>query len=259
MPRSTPSGTWPYRGFTVRYHRSRDPLPGTIAPDAHWWAEISAAPALGILAAASYPALQALVEMAIDTLLDQDSPPSATTAHGLPDRGVPPGVARIPLNHGKWTLIDADDLPRVAPFRWYAVRDDDRWFAKRGVNLGPMEGRRICSIYLHHVILAVPPGTWVTHLNRDTLDNRKANLRIITRHEAQGRRRLSRNNTSGYRGVSYHKATGKWRANIRKAGMKQSLGYFATPEEAARAYDVAAQEEWGDLALLNLSAESGEG
>ena len=70
-------------------------------------------------------------------------------------------------------------------------------------------------------------------------------------------RRLSaamrQDNTSGYRGVTWCKRYGTWQAQIQVAGKRQFLGYFAAKEEAARAYDVAAQEAFGEYARLNLT------
>ena len=60
-----------------------------------------------------------------------------------------------------------------------------------------------------------------------------------------------RDNTSGYKGVSFHKASGKWRADICVARKRIALGLFSTPEEAANAYDVAAIEHFGEFALIN--------
>jgi hypothetical protein len=64
---------------------------------------------------------------------------------------------------------------------------------------------------------------------------------------------LRGDNTSGYRGVTWCKRYGTWQAQIQVAGQRQFLGYFAAKEDAARAYDVAAKEAFGDVARLKLS------
>lgn len=76
-------------------------------------------------------------------------------------------------------------------------------------------------------------GLRVDHINGDGLDNRRANLRIVPDQINQiNRKRLNRNNASGYRGVSYMRSTGKWRANITVDYRQVHLGSFVTAEEA---------------------------
>jgi hypothetical protein len=170
-------------------------------------------------------------------------------------------VIRIPLNHGKYALIDAEDAPFIAPYRWYASYDGERWVAARGERIG--HGRRapVRTIYMHRAILAAPPEMGGTFLNGDTLDNRKANLRLSTRSERGARRRRNKNNTSGYRGVSFDTHSGRWRAVVRCGGVYVSAGYFRTPDEAAHAYDNKARELFGSVAYQNMpgnNSESGE-
>ena len=81
--------------------------------------------------------------------------------------------------------------------------------------------------------------------------DRLINLRICSRSENNWNRKLSLNNTSGYKGVSWHKLMGKWRAKILLRGKSQHLGYFQTPEAAAKAYDAAAIYHFGEFALTN--------
>lgn len=90
------------------------------------------------------------------------------------------------------------------------------------------------------------------HQNRNTLDNRRNNLRIAT--PSQNRCNCGRqvNNTSGFKGVFWHKAAGKWRAQIRIDRHSQHLGMFDTPEVAAEAYDFAAIALHGEFAKINF-------
>ena len=83
-------------------------------------------------------------------------------------------------------------------------------------------------------------GTQIDHKNRDGLDNRRSsNLRFATHSENQlNRRPLFANNTTGYAGVYYHKATGRWRAHKDFNKRTFWLGYFDTAEEAAEAVKV---------------------
>jgi hypothetical protein len=85
------------------------------------------------------------------------------------------------------------------------------------------------------------------------LDNRRLNLRLVTKTKNQGNRRPTKDRVQ-FKGVSIHRKTGKWRARV--AG--KTLGYFDLPEKAARAYDQAAIEYFGDCALTNFPKESYE-
>jgi len=91
------------------------------------------------------------------------------------------------------------------------------------------------------------------HVSRDTLDNRRENLRLASCSENGANSKLKRNNTSGYRGVSYFPSKKKWRAYIKFRWKRMSLGYYFTKEDAARAYDRAAVELFGEFAVLNFT------
>lgn len=101
------------------------------------------------------------------------------------------------------------------------------------------------------------PDTSVDHKDRDRTNNRIDNLRPATTAEQQGNKALQRNNSSGYRGVSRaanHK-TKPWLASIKEDGRRKHLGYFSTPEDAARAYDAAAIEKFGAFASVNFRGD----
>jgi len=165
------------------------------------------------------------------------------------------------LNHGKFALIDAEDLPRVAPYRWHATHDADtgRWYAERGERLGKGKGARVRTVRMHRAILDAPPGMEVRHRNGDGLDNRKANLVLCTRAQRNTTNRLFRSNTSGYRGVSWFAPAGRWRAKLRHGGTQLHLGYYATAEEGARAYDAKAAELFGVYAYQNFPGHDHDG
>lgn len=94
---------------------------------------------------------------------------------------------------------------------------------------------RLAWLYVH--------GCWpvsrIDHVNRMRDDNRFANLRQATDAENSQNRSLGRNSTSGYLGVSWCSASGRWAARIKVDGRKKRLGFFASPEEASAAYERA--------------------
>ena len=86
---------------------------------------------------------------------------------------------------------------------------------------------------------AFPPDQ-IDHIDRNTTNNRFANLRAVTQSENMHNLGKNKYNNSGYRGVSYQKCSKKWYASIKLNNVQKNLGYFFTPEEASAAY-LAAQ------------------
>jgi hypothetical protein len=111
---------------------------------------------------------------------------------------------------------------------------------------------------LARLIMEAPPGTDVDHANGDTLDNQRGNLRVCTRQQnLQNRRGWS---STGFKGVRYRKARpGKTRecyeAWIGVDGRHVYAGRARTPEDAARLYDQAAVEHFGEFARLNFPSK----
>lgn len=150
------------------------------------------------------------------------------------------GTVRIPLSQGKVALIDAVDEGAVSRHRWYAVRHEERWYAKTRI-----DGR---ETYLHRLILGFPPER-IDHKNGDGLDCRRLNLRACTNAEnMRNRRGPQANNTSGYLGVSWNPEKRRWRARLGST----HVGYYVLAEDAARARDAKATELWGEFAALNF-------
>ena len=135
------------------------------------------------------------------------------------------------------TKVDAEDFERFNDRRWYL---DGRGYVRRTTS---QNGRRR-ALLLHREILGLTdPRIKADHINRDRLDNRRANLRTVTdAGNAQNRATRFANNTSGYKGVSWDKRVQKWYAHGRLNGRMYALGRYADIEEAAR---VAA--EWRAL------------
>ena len=84
-----------------------------------------------------------------------------------------PGVYRVTLTQGKFALIDAADLPKIAPFRWCAYRHRNSFYA--GTRARRPDGGR-CTVDMHRLILGAPKGVEVDHRDNDGLNNRRENL-----------------------------------------------------------------------------------
>jgi hypothetical protein len=149
------------------------------------------------------------------------------------------GTAQLVLTRGLVSVIDASDLPIVAGLKWYAHQTNPGIFyaARRTSD---------AMLYLHRLLLDAPDGMDVDHIDGDTLNNRRANLRLASRAENGRNQGLRRNNTSGFKGV--HRAGDKWAAQITRNRVVTHLGRFDTPDQAAAAYRLAALRLHGRFA-----------
>lgn len=110
----------------------------------------------------------------------------------------------------------------------------------------------------HRIAWALVTGEWprredqIDHRNNRRSDNRWSNLRLAAHCQNGASKTLAKNNTTGFKGVTYRRALLKpWKAQIRRGNKKVSLGYFSSPREAALAYDAAALLTFGDFAKTN--------
>lgn len=106
-------------------------------------------------------------------------------------------------------------------------------------------------VTLHRVAWVIYYGEWpdqIDHINMDRADNRIANLRNASVAENNRNRTKQSNNTSGYKGVTFNKASGKYQAKIQHNKKPYCLGYFDTAIEASLAYKKAAEELHNEFA-----------
>jgi hypothetical protein len=158
----------------------------------------------------------------------------------------------IPLSRGLVALVDDEDYERVTAMGSWSAQADGRTFyaRKRIYQQGAGRGSYVPSLLMHVFILGCPG---VDHRNGDGLDNQRANLRPATHSQNMGNKRLYRNSTSGFKGVTRNTGSGRpWRAAVKANSQRHHLGYFDTAEAAARAYDAAARELFGEFARPNF-------
>lgn len=145
---------------------------------------------------------------------------------------------RIALTRGAYALIDPSDYEFLSQWSWCASPchgSRGRLVAVRGMLIA---GRHV-TIYMHREIMGLTfkDGWEVDHLNHNPLDNRRANLRVVT-PTANKRRQPSREGSSSrFVGVTWDKTRNRWRAQIQLEGVVTNLGRYATEEEAAAARD----------------------
>lgn len=138
---------------------------------------------------------------------------------------------------GDRTVILDQENTCLLKLRWY--------FSASGYAMRFEDGK---SVYMHRVVFGDAPED-VDHINGNVLDNRRENLRAATRSQKMGNMKKPASNTSGFKGVSWAKHANKFRARIRILGKPyKHLGYFATAEEAHKAYCTAADRVHGEFA-----------
>lgn len=147
-------------------------------------------------------------------------------------------IAKIYFNDYSYTIIDLDDLERVIKYKWYkgCARKETN-SRKEYFRIETHINKKV--VRLHRFILNVEKGQIVDHINQNTFDNRKANLRIVNNSINSRNRKAKKNSSSKYKGVYFRYDRNKWVAQIRINKKVKHLGIFETEIEAAKAYDKA--------------------
>lgn len=153
-------------------------------------------------------------------------------------------MQKIPLTQNQYAVVDDDDYEFLSKKNWSA-----QWspFTESYYAVSEENGKRI---HMHAIVNKTPLGMQTDHVDRNTLNNCKSNLRSVTASQNNMNKDKQKNNTSGFKGVVKH--GNNWRARIKINKKLYSLGTFKTPEEAAQAYDDAAKKYFKDFAILNF-------
>src|SRR5262245_26131650 len=151
----------------------------------------------------------------------------------------------IPLVNGGEALVNDTDFDWLNQWTWRSIKIG-RFLAvvRHEPNEPTRKGRRV---YMHRAILNAPAGSHVSHRDENGFNNQRANLLLTTGSERKARSVRYKNNTSGFKGVSW-RAPQKWHARISVRGKAHHLGYFDDLQDAAAAYWNAAQRYFGEFA-----------
>jgi len=157
----------------------------------------------------------------------------------------------IPLTQGYFAKVDDEDYERIMVHRWCVTKGQGQGGLVRAIRCG-MTNKIKKTIYISREIMNNPKDKFVDHINGDTLDNRKCNLRICTRSQNEMNRRINRTEkTSKYKGVFFDKRRKGWVSSIRVNGKQKSIGVFKSEKMAARSYNSWARLLFGEYARLN--------
>lgn len=169
-------------------------------------------------------------------------------------------IAKIELRRrGKeslWSIIDLDDLDRVLkfPYTWFSFNDyeNDTCYAVASKYIGFCDKKKKSTpVLLHVFILNYEGDNRVDHINHDTLDNRKSNLRESTiKNNGMNRKSKNKNNKSGYRNVCWDKKCDKWNVQLQVDGKNTVLARFPESqlEEAGEFAELMRTKYYGNFA-----------
>lgn len=152
-------------------------------------------------------------------------------------------VRLIRLSGGGYAYVDAADYEELNRYHWRLENGYAARYEKGKV------------IFMHRQILRPPKGKLVDHTDGGKTNNCRANLRPATRTQNRGNQRKRYHVAARFKGIFYSRAARKWYAHCMYAGRTHCSAYFATDEEAARAYDALAVAWFGEFARLNFPRE----
>jgi hypothetical protein len=149
----------------------------------------------------------------------------------------------IPVGHGRVALVDEQDKHLVEGIEWFSFQAHRAWYAATKTNP---------RVYMHRLIMDAPQGMEVDHIDGDGLNNTRDNLRVCTHQQnLANQRHQLRDTHSRYKGVTFCLREKLWKAQIKANQQHINLGTFKNEDDAARAYNRAALQAWGEFARLN--------
>lgn len=159
-------------------------------------------------------------------------------------------MKEIKLTRGLVTLVDKEDFEYLNQWKWCVNKCGKNFYALRGV----MKNKKNITIYMHRILSNNESRLLTDHINGDTLDNRKSNLRICT--HKQNSRNSKHSISNDYKGIWYNKKKKYYQSYITVDGRHIYLGKSDTPIEAAIKYDIGAYKYFGEFANLNFKNRS---
>lgn len=159
--------------------------------------------------------------------------------------------SEIPLSKGFVTIVDNEDFDWLITCKWNStINKSGKPYAATATR---NEAGKKTTQLMHRVIMNAPQGIFIDHINQNTLDNRKENLRFCGYSGNSRNRAKFSHKSSKYKGVSWDKNAGKWKGSIYAEGKPLHLGMFSNEYDAAIAYDLAATQYFGEFAYTNFS------
>jgi len=155
-------------------------------------------------------------------------------------------LKKIVLTQGKFALVDDNDFEQLNQFKWYAQKGGNLFYAARRDNLQEWK-----VVLMHREIMKAPKRMDVDHIDRDSLNNQRSNLRICNRSQ-NSMNSVHTKGMSKYKGVCWDKNRKKWKAEIAQSYKRIHIGRYDSEVVAAKAYDAKAVELFGEYARTNF-------
>lgn len=151
----------------------------------------------------------------------------------------------VQLTQGKETLIDKEDIDLIQQYKWH-YRKSGRTNGRNGY----AESKK--GVFMHNLIINKVGNLVIDHINRNGLDNRRSNLRLVTKQ--QNHHNFPKKGHNKYRGVQLkpNLKLNPWEVILKYNKKVVFNKTFATAEEGAKAYNEQAIKYYGDVAQLNI-------
>ena len=150
----------------------------------------------------------------------------------------------IYITKGKVAVVDSEDYADLSKHKWCS------WSRGRYAGRKITENGKTRIVLMHREIMRATKGQEIDHINGDGLDNRKENLRYVTRQQNIFNKK-PQGKTSQYKGVYYRAKEDRWVAQISVNRVKKYLGIYKSEKQAAIAYNNEAEKAYGEYAWLN--------
>lgn len=155
----------------------------------------------------------------------------------------------IALSQGKLCFIDRADMGIVKNYHWFAHRNGKTFYCM--THDWDKNGKRV-FIAIHRLLINVPKGMQIDHVDRNGLNNTRKNLRECSPIENSHNKGVTSANKSGYKGVSFYTKHNKWRASLKCNGKEYYGGIYSCRIAAAYRYDQIARQVFGEFAYTNF-------
>jgi hypothetical protein len=154
----------------------------------------------------------------------------------------------IPISRGHTAIVSDEDFDELSKVKWFYHETRGKQYAMRHETI---DGKQRV-IYMHRRIMNAPKGVQVDHADNNGPNNQRSNLRLSTHSQNQRNCKIQSNSTTGFKGVTRRKNERRFSAQIFINGKTMVLGRFDKPEDAAKAYDDAARQHFGEYARTNF-------
>lgn len=137
---------------------------------------------------------------------------------------------------------------------WNLKTNQIKWYKDtKGYIRGVLVGIKKSMVFHRVIFENIEYNQFIDHINGNKLDNRRCNLRIVTREQNAQNRKLHSNNTSGITGISWRKRDKKWVASIQSGRKRVCLGYFKNIDDAINTRIKAEIEMFGEYRRINYN------